>query len=168
MEYYSHPNNGEPLSSRGFLPRIANFVAIAVQGYLAYNFYHLGGIFNTNFLAAHSMVLFWSLAYHFLPFLTHNICFRALARVFSYAIFFITFAFLYLFAVTEHEWGPDVYYALLVYFLGPAAFLSFTLNWVMNSDTSAAMEDPLMAPYNPEFKPVVSHKISQNQHYAMI
>ncbi|CAI2382641.1 unnamed protein product [Moneuplotes crassus] len=168
MEYYSHPTQDQPILKNSFLPRVANFVAIAVQGYLAYNYYHLSGIFNTNFLAAHALVMFWSIAYHVLPFLTHNICFRSLARMFAYIILFIAFAFLYLFAVTEHQWGPEVYYALLVYFLGPAAFLSMTLIWVMNSDTRQPIDDSLQMPYNPEVMIEAPKKMPKHQVYAMI
>ena len=132
---------------------------------MAYTFYHLSGIIDTTFIGVYFLTMAWSLLYHLLPCLTHNIVFRFFARIFAYFIFFVTITTTYLYLVTDHEWGPELYLALLKYFLGPATLVALTLNWVMNKDSQRLKFILKEIPYNPEMLHVSQNKIQSSQLY---
>mmetsp|Transcript_32432 Transcript_32432/g.28718 ORF Transcript_32432/g.28718 Transcript_32432/m.28718 type:complete len:170 (-) Transcript_32432:39-548(-) len=169
MEYYtqSHLPKDTNLKS-GFFPRILNISALAVQAYIAYIFFHFAGIIDTAFIVAYASTMGWSITYHLLPFLTHNIVFRFLHRVFSYVIYFLTMMTAFLYLNTEHDWSPTVYLAFLIYFLLPASFIAFSLNWLMKADRASKKTTVRETLYDPGMMYVQQQKVQASQLYSMI
>ena len=169
MEYYPHPHLNKDTNLQGsFVPRLMNFIALGIQGFLAYTLYHLGGIVDATLLIVYGTTMGWSLGYHLLPFLTHNIVFRFLHKIFSFAVYFLTIGSIYMYIMTEHDWAPDVYLALFLYLFAPSSFLAFTLNWLMGANRQLGGSTIKEMPNSPNIVYVSQSKVQPNGHYTMI